>query len=102
MAKRQYVDTKLEAERKRKEKYAEMDKKRKVMVDVSPRVVLCFGLSSSGRALFPSSASLPLSVARHGRDLMSLACLLKDNRQKPGAGAGASVGVGAGAAYISS
>ncbi|RSH92327.1 hypothetical protein EHS25_008742 [Saitozyma podzolica] len=33
VAKRQYVDTKLETERKRKEKYAEMDKKRKVMVD---------------------------------------------------------------------
>lgn len=35
VAKRQYVDGKLEGERRRKEKYAELDKKRKVMVDVS-------------------------------------------------------------------
>jgi hypothetical protein len=64
VAKRQYVDTKLETERKRKEKYAEMDKKRKVMVDVSShvRMSFCVGLSSWLR-FFPQ---LLLSVARRG------------------------------------
>lgn len=33
--KRAFVDGKLEGERRRKEKYAELDKKRKAMVDVS-------------------------------------------------------------------
>lgn len=33
-AKRNYVDNKLETDRKKKERYAEMDKKRKAMVDV--------------------------------------------------------------------
>lgn len=33
-AKRNYVDNQLETDRKKKERYAEMDKKRKAMVDV--------------------------------------------------------------------
>lgn len=37
IAKRQYVDTRLEGERKKREKYAEMDKKRKGLVDVGQR-----------------------------------------------------------------
>jgi DnaJ family protein C protein 17 len=35
-AKRTYVDTRLETDRKRKEKYAQSDKKRKDMIDVRP------------------------------------------------------------------
>jgi len=33
-SKRQYLDTKLETDRKRREKYSELDKKRKDMIDV--------------------------------------------------------------------
>lgn len=35
-AKRTYVDTKLETDRKRKEKYAASDKRKQEMIDVSP------------------------------------------------------------------
>lgn len=35
-AKRTYVDTRLETDRRRKEKYAQSDKKRKEMIDVRP------------------------------------------------------------------
>jgi DnaJ family protein C protein 17 len=34
-AKRTYIDTRLEADRKKRERYAEMNKKQKEMVDVS-------------------------------------------------------------------
>ena len=34
-AKRNYLDTRLESDRRKKERYAEMDKKRKAMVDVN-------------------------------------------------------------------
>jgi DnaJ family protein C protein 17 len=33
-SKRSYLDTKLETDRKRREKYSELDKKRKAMIDV--------------------------------------------------------------------
>lgn len=39
-AKRTYVDTKLESDRRRKEKYAASDKRKQEMIDVSPRAPL--------------------------------------------------------------
>jgi hypothetical protein len=61
-AKRTYVDTRLETDRKRKEKYAQSDKKRKDMIDVRPfsySDLIPLLISPFLHFLWPLSSGLP-------------------------------------------